>query len=103
QGMVQCGADRVLTVDHPALREADADAYVAAAKAVCDRAGEALVLVPGDRLGWEVAPRLAHRLGAGLVTDCVAVDYEAGRFVMTKPVYGGKAMARLAAKTAVQV
>ena len=103
QGMVEYGADQVLTVDHPALAEHDAEAYAAAAEAVCDRTGEALVLVPGDRLGWEVAPRLAHRLKAGVVTDCVSVDWDGSRFVMTKPVYGGKAMAKLVARTAVQV
>ncbi|OUM98368.1 MAG: hypothetical protein BAA04_05740 [Firmicutes bacterium ZCTH02-B6] len=102
-GMIEYGADRVLIVDHPALAELDAEAYAAAAHVVCDQAGDALVLVPGDRLGWEVAPRLAHRLAAGLVTDCLAVDWEGGRFVMTKPVYGGKAMAKLAARTATQV
>lgn len=103
EAMIAHGADRVLTVEHAALGEADADAYVDAAEAVCRQAGEALVLLPGDRLGWEMAPRLAHRLGAGLVTDCVSVEWDGGRFVMTKPVYGGKAMARLAVTTATQV
>ncbi|HLT58920.1 MAG: electron transfer flavoprotein subunit alpha/FixB family protein [Limnochordales bacterium] len=101
--MITYGADRVLTVEHDALAQADADAYVDAAEAVCRQVGDGLVLLPGDRLGWEIAPRLAHRLQAGLVTDCVAVDWDGSRFVMTKPVYGGKAMARLAATTGVQV
>ena len=101
QGMIAHGADRVLTVE--GLPEGDADAYVAAAEAVCRQAGAGLVLLPGDRFGWEVGPRLAHRLGAGIVTDCVGISWDSGRFVMTKPVYGGKAMARLVVRTPVQV
>src|SRR5690606_12306611 len=65
--LIEYGADRVLTVEHDALAAADADAYVDAAEAVCKHVGDAVVLIPGDRLGWETAPRLAHRLDAGLV------------------------------------
>lgn len=97
------GAGKVLTVAHESLSGFDADAYLDAAAAACGAAGEGVVLVQGDRLGWEMAPRLAHRLGAGLVTDAVDVGVEGGRVVLTKPVYGGKAMAKIAAKTATQV
>lgn len=101
--LVAFGADRVLQVEHEALREPDGDAYVAAAEAACRHAGQGLVLVPGDRLGWEVAPRLAHRLGAGLITDAVDVGVEDGRLVAVKPVYGGKAQAKMAVRTTTQV
>ncbi|MBO8142733.1 MAG: electron transfer flavoprotein subunit alpha/FixB family protein [Firmicutes bacterium] len=103
RGMIAHGADRVFTVEHEALDGSDADACVEAAEAVCRQAGEGLVLLAGDGLGWEVAPRLAHRLRAGLVTDCVSVSVDGERAVMTKPVYGGKAMARFAVRTGTQV
>src|SRR5690625_2756781 len=99
----QYGASKVLTVADPSLAGFDADAYLDAATAASKAAGDGLVLVPGDRLGWEIAPRLAHRLGAGLVTDAVDVGVEGGRVVMTKPVYGGKALAKIGVKTANQV
>lgn len=97
------GASKVLTIADDSLSGFDADAYLDAATAACKSVGDAFVLVPGDRLGWEIAPRLAHRLEAGLVTDAVDVGVEEGRVVMTKPVYGGKALAKIAAKTATQV
>lgn len=97
------GASKVLTVADGSLAGFDADAYLDAAEAACRMAGNGLVLIQGDRLGWEIAPRLAHRLDAGLVTDAVDVAVEEGRVVMTKPVYGGKALAKIGVKTDVQI
>lgn len=102
QAFIEFGADRVLTVEHDALQGLDADAYVDAAEAACKHVGNAVVLIPGDRLGWEMAPRLAHRLGAGLVTDAVDLSADGGRVVVTKPVYGGKAHAKIAVRTDTQ-
>jgi len=39
---------------------------------------------------------VAFRLGAGLVTDCVALTVENGSLRATKPVYGGKVLATVA-------
>lgn len=102
QALIEYGADNVLTVEHDSLAGLDADAYVAAAQAACKHVGDAVVLIAGDRLGWEMAPRLAHRLGAGLVTDAIDVAVEDGRVVAVKPVYGGKAHAKIAVKTPTQ-
>lgn len=99
----QYGASKVLTVADASLAGFDADAFLDAATAASKAAGDGLLLVPGDRLGWEIAPRLAHRLGAGLVTDAVDVGVEDGRVVMTKPVYGGKALAKVAVRTDTQI
>jgi electron transfer flavoprotein alpha subunit len=43
--------------------------------------------------GRDLASRLAFRLETGLVTDCTALRLEDGQLVMTKPVYGGNALA----------
>jgi electron transfer flavoprotein alpha subunit len=45
--------------------------------------------------GRDLAPRLAFRLGTGLVTDCtdLNIDPDNRGLVMVKPVYGGSAMA----------
>lgn len=102
-GFGRYGVGKVVTVAHEALAGFDADAYLDAAEAACKALGDGLVLIQGDRLGWEIAPRLAYRLGAGLVTDAVDVGVEDGRVTMTKPVYGGKAMAKIAANTATQI
>lgn len=98
------GADRVFTAAHSALAEYDPDAFLDAAEAVCKEASPDVVLVPGDHAGWELAPRLAYRLEAGLVTDCIGARLDGdNKVVFTKPVYGGKALADIAVASPVQM
>jgi electron transfer flavoprotein alpha subunit len=40
-----------------------------------------------------LGPLAAFRLGAGMVTDCIALEREGAALVLTKPVYGGNALA----------
>lgn len=103
EASIRHGADRALTVDCPVGREADRDVLLHAGHILCQQAGASFVLVPGDRTGWEIAPMLANRLGAGLVTDCIDMEVADGRVVLTKPVYGGKARARFAIGTDVKM
>ena len=90
------GADRVYTMDAPALAEYDAEAYTAAVAAVVRAARPAAVLMGHTLIGRDLAPRVAFRLGAGLATDCVAFAVEGGALRATKPVYGGKVLATVA-------
>lgn len=101
---VAYGADQVLAADGPEVAEFDPEVYLQAATAAWEQSQTPLALFPGDRGGWDLAPRFAHRIGAGIVTDCteLAVD-ETGAVVATKPVYGGKALARMRIKSPVAV
>jgi len=74
------------------------EALLAVAVAAVETAKPAVVLVPHAGFGREVGPRLAFRLGSAAATDCidVKVDTESGRVVLTKPVYGGNALADFA-------
>lgn len=103
EASIQHGADRAFTVDYAVGRESDPDVLLHAAQTLCRQAGAQFILVPGDRIGWEIAPVLANRLGAGLVTDCIDLEVADGRVVLTKPVYGGKARARFAIGTDVKM
>lgn len=89
------GADQVHLVEHPLLEPYQGDAYVIALHEICRRAEPKLILLPGDSMGREVAPRLAHRLGAAYVTEFIdlEIDPSSSRFLFTRQVYGGKAMA----------
>lgn len=93
EALHQYGVATVYRVIHPALGVGQADAVLTAALAVCAQARPDLVLVAGDTVGREVAPRLAYRLGAALVTDCVALGAEDGAVVARRQVYGGRAVA----------
>lgn len=59
--------------------------------------GARVVLLPADEPGSEVAPRLAERLSGTAVTHVVAVEVADGRLTWTRPVFGGKALARVRA------
>jgi electron transfer flavoprotein alpha subunit len=48
------------------------------------------VLMPGTTAGRDYAPRVAARLGLGLVADCVDLHVEDGGLVAVRPVLGGR-------------
>jgi electron transfer flavoprotein alpha subunit len=47
-----------------------------------------------------LAPRTAQKLEAGLVTDCTAVEFDGGKLTFTRPIYAGKAFAKVNVDTA---
>jgi electron transfer flavoprotein alpha subunit len=51
------------------------------------------VLVPFTALGKDFAPRLAAKLAAGLVSDCVSLAVKDGRLEARRPMYAGKTFA----------
>ena len=58
-------------------------------------AGEkpAAVLIPYTAMGKDLAPRVAARVGAGLVSDVVKLEVKDGRLEARRPMYAGKALA----------
>ena len=86
---------RGATTAYVAAQRDDIEAHMAVAVAAVEAAQPAVVLVPHAGFGRELGPRLAFRLGSAAATDCidVRVDADGGRVVLTKPVYGGNALA----------
>jgi len=101
QNLIDAGADAVYTVQNDKLSEFKVNIYLKALEDVVAQARPGLILFPGEAAAMELAPRLAHRLAAGLVTDCVAYEVEDQTVVFTKPVYGSKALARMKVTTPV--
>lgn len=89
----QHGVASVYRVDHPALDVGQSDAYLRAAEQVAHRVSPDVILVSADTVGREVAPRLAHRLKAALVTECVELAAEGAEVVAKRQAYGGRALA----------
>ena len=87
------GADEVVAFDDPALAAYATEAYARALAQAIVEAKPAAVLVPYTALGKDLAPRVAARVGAGLVSDCVSLSLKDGRLVARRPVYAGKAYA----------
>ena len=87
------GADSVRVFDDPALGSYATEAYATAlAQAIAD-AKPSVVLAPFTAMGKDFAPRVAAKVGAGLASDCVALEAKGGRLVARRPVYAGKAYA----------
>ena len=89
------GADRVLLADAPVLEPYTTDAHLEVVAPLLREARPALVLIGSTAAGRDLAPRLAARVDAGIVTDCAAVGLEDGRLVATRPVMTRKAIARV--------
>jgi electron transfer flavoprotein alpha subunit len=87
------GADRVLVFDDAAFAAYATEAQARAlAQAIADTK-PAVVLVPFTAIGKDLAPRVAAKVGAGLASDCVALEAKGGGLVARRPTYAGKAYA----------
>ena len=94
---IALGADTVYTASHPLLAQGGVDAVVDALARICAQVQPDVLLFGKTDLGAEAGPRVAFRLGVGTAQDCVSVEAEpdSDRIVVTRPVYGGNAMAKL--------
>ena len=85
------GADRVHVFDASELSAYATETYARALANVIEAMKPWAVLVPYTSLGRDLAPRVAAKLGAGLVSDCVSLEIKDGRLVARRPMYSGKA------------
>lgn len=90
------GADRVFVADAPALHAYTVEAYAAVVAPLIQDYAPWALLVGSTATGRDFAPRLAARVGAGIVTDCATVDLAGGKLAVTRPTMTRKAIARIA-------
>ncbi len=91
----QYGADKVIVADDPRLETYTTDAYVAVISELT-KANEPAVMILGASVeGKDLSARLSAALDAGLAPDCTALAIEDGNLVATRPIYAGKAYAKL--------
>jgi len=90
------GADRIIAVDDPALKNYNSELYVTLMEALVKERDPDIVLIGATDFGREFAPRLAKRLKTGLSADCVWIDVEAdGLLIQTAPSFGGNMLAEI--------
>jgi electron transfer flavoprotein alpha subunit len=79
------------------LADGQVDLHLAALTQLCRTVAPDIILLGRTTLGRDLGPRLACRLGVGLLQDCLQVDLEAasGRLTATRPIYGGNVLARV--------
>lgn len=90
------GADKIYTVSHNLLSDGISDTYVAALELICRKVNPSVVLTAKTPIGRSAGPRLAYRLGTGVAQDCIDLegDADTGKVTVTRPVYGGNAIAK---------
>lgn len=92
------GADKVITVLNQELDQYTTDAYFQAFKKVIEHVQPDVILTGHTAVGKDVCPRVAARLGTGLISDCTNVELTNGQIVFTRPIYAGKAFVKKVVK-----
>jgi electron transfer flavoprotein alpha subunit len=90
------GADIVYVADDPALDPYTTEAYTTVLAEAVQASEASVVLIGSTALGRDLAPRLAARLGAGVVTDCASVAVADGVLTVTRPMFTRKAIGTVA-------
>ncbi|MFQ5813986.1 MAG: electron transfer flavoprotein subunit alpha/FixB family protein [Anaerolineae bacterium] len=92
QELIQRGADSVYLADDPRLAEYHLETYAQVLSNLFQEQKPEIILFGATELGQELAPRLAQRLGTGLLSDCLDLSIdETERVLLAKhPVYGGE-------------
>ena len=103
------GADKVILVDDPELKEYRTEPYAHALASVIEKYKPEIFLVGATAIGRDLGPRVSARIHTGLTADCTQL--EIGDFpinpvpgkeqlhnqlLMTRPAFGGNTIATIA-------
>ncbi|MEE9311547.1 MAG: electron transfer flavoprotein subunit alpha/FixB family protein [Planctomycetota bacterium] len=91
------GAGKVISVSGDAVSSYSPDGFARIVADQADATGAAVVLASATPMGKDFMPRAAARKGAGLASDCVAINVEGGKVQAVRPVFAGKANATVEA------
>ncbi len=97
------GADACLVAEDTALDEYHNDAWTGALNAAAAEVDPSVVLMGQTNVGRDLAPRFATRAGTAAAMDCIQLELRDGRLLMTRPCFGGNALAQYTCKTDPQV
>lgn len=91
----QLGADVVYLLDDPLLAEFSGDLWTKALGDLVAEKKPEILLLGFTAVGKEVGPRLAQRLGTGLVADASQLDLDESErlLIATRTSFGGRALA----------
>lgn len=94
------GADVIHAAEHDAFRLYSPDGLSQTLADFIAGRDDAAVLFPATSFGKDLAPRVAAKLDSPLATDAIALAVEDGQLVITRPVYAGRAFARVTLESA---
>lgn len=95
--LISHGADKVIVIDNPMLKEYVTEPYTKAVHAILKAKEPEIVLFGATSIGRDLAPRVSARIHTGLTADCtgLAIDEETKLLMMTRPAFGGNIMATI--------
>ena len=99
----QYGVKKIHQVQNDALTNFDAQTYTKVIAHAAQQTGANLIVFSNNSSGKSIAPRVAVRLNAGLVSGVVALPDTSNGFTVKKNVFSGKAFAHVAVKTEIKV
>lgn len=99
----QWGASRVFVAEHGELAQYRTNPYTRVVVDVARQMEPQIILMGASSTGKDLAPRVAARLGVGLLSDCVGFELQNGTLVGRRPMYAGKLYAYVACKAVPQI
>ena len=103
------GADRVILVDDPELKEYRTEPYAHALASVVEKYKPEILLVGATAIGRDLGPRVSARIHTGLTADCTSLEIgdlpinplpgreqKHNQLLMTRPAFGGNTIATIA-------
>ena len=93
--LIHYGADRVITVEHPNLAQYTSDGYSQAFMAILEQEKPEGIVFGHTALGKDLSPKIAAKIGSGLVSDATSIEEQDGEVIFTRPIYSGKAFEKL--------
>ncbi len=103
------GADKVIVVDDPELKEYRTEPYTHAMASVINEYKPDIVLVGATAIGRDLGPRVSARVATGLTADCTVLEIgdfpinpipnqeqKHNQLLMTRPAFGGNTIATIA-------
>lgn len=101
QELVNYGADRVITVEHPHLKHYTSDGYGQAFMAVVEQESPEALVFGHTAVGKDLSPKIASKLQTGLISDVTSIEGEGDEAVFVRPIYSGKAFEKVKNKEGV--
>ena len=96
QMLIEYGADEVICMDAPELKDYLTEQYTQAIYQVVMEFKPSIMLIGASTIGRDLAPRLACRLNTGLTADCTKLEItEDMQLASTRPAFGGNLMATI--------
>jgi len=89
--LIQYGADRVVAVEDEKLKQYTSDGFSQALLAVIEAEKPEGIIFGHTALGKDLSPKIAAKLGSGLISDATGLEVSGGNLVFTRPIYSGKA------------